>query len=125
MSGGGLLRWWRSLWSSPAPVGPAPPPDPAPLPGVPDDGEEATPPRVPARRRYTAPPRDDDPQREARLGGVLEALGTRSLTRTELSGRVDGEAWGAGRFDAVVDHGIAAGVLRTDDSGAVRARYAD
>lgn len=125
MSGGGLLRWWRSLWSSPGPAVAAPPPDPVPSRGGTDDGEEAAPARVPGRRHYTAPPRDDDPQREARLGAVLEALGTGSLTRTELSRRVEGDAWGSGRFDALVDHGVAAGVLRTDGPDAVRARYAD
>jgi hypothetical protein len=123
--GGGLLRWWRSLWSSPPPSAPGPPPDPAPPRGGKDDDGDAGPARVPARRHYTAPPRDDDPQREARLGAVLEALGTSSLSRAELSRRVEGDAWGPGRFDAVVDHGVAAGVLRTDDSGVVRPRYAD
>jgi hypothetical protein len=125
VSGGALARWWRSLWSAPGPAAPAPPPDRPPLPGSADDGEEAVPARTPVRRHHTAPPRDDDPQREARLGAVLEALGTGSLTRAELSRRVGGDTWGAGRLDAVVDHGVAAGVLRTDGSGAVRARYAD
>jgi hypothetical protein len=80
--------------------------------------------RVSPRRHYTAPPIHDDPQREARLGAVLEALRAGPSTRAELGTRVGAADWGPGRLDAVVDHGLATGVLLESD-GAVRARYSD
>lgn len=86
------------------------------------DADEA--PRVPPRRHYTAPSVADDPQREARLGAVLEALRAGPLTRADLGVRAGADDWGSGRLDAVVDHGLATGVLLESD-GAVRARYAD
>ena len=81
--------------------------------------------RAPGRRRYTAPTFADDPQREAHLGAVLEALAAGPLRRDELGRRVGADAWGAGRLDAVVDHGLATRVLVDSGDGAVRARYAD
>jgi hypothetical protein len=75
------------------------------------------------RHDTTAPP--DDPQREAHLGAVLQALSAGPLSRAVLGERVDAAAWGPGRLDAVVDHGVAAGVLVAGDDGTVRARYAD
>ena len=81
--------------------------------------------RVPPRRRYTAPPADDDAQREARLGAVLEAVRGGALRRDELGPRVGAADWGPGRLDAVVAHGVATGVLVETDGGAVKARYAD
>ena len=86
------------------------------------DADEAGP--TPPRRRYTAPSRADDPQREARLGAVLEALRAGPQSRAALGARVGAADWGPGRLDAVVDHGLATGVLLESD-GAVRARYAD
>jgi hypothetical protein len=118
-----LRRWWRSLW--PAPADPGPPPRPAV--GNTDTDPAATP-RTPARRRYTVPPADD-PQREAHLGAVLQALGGGVLTRDELDRRVGAAEWGPGRLDAVVAYGISTGVLLDGDGDgdgdAVRARYAD
>ena len=81
--------------------------------------------RAPGRHRYTAPTFADDPQREAHLGAVLEALAAGPLGRDELGRRVGADAWGAGRLDAVVDHGLATHVLVDAGDGAVRARYAD
>jgi hypothetical protein len=77
------------------------------------------------RRRYTAAPVADDPQREAHLGAVLQALAAGPLGRDELGRRVGADAWGVGRLDAVVDHGLATRVLVDTGDGAVRARYAD
>ena len=125
MSGGALARWWRSLWSAPGPAVPAPPPDRAPLRGSTDDGEEAVPSRTAPRRHYTAPPRHDDPQREAHLGAVLQALSGGPLRPAELAYRVGAADWGRGDLDAIVSHGVATGVLVEGDDGTVRARYAD
>jgi MFS family permease len=81
--------------------------------------------RPPGRRHYTAPPVEHDPEREAHLGAVLQALAGGPLNRDDLGRAVDAAGWGRGRLDAVVDHGVTTGVLRTDDDGRVRARYAD
>jgi hypothetical protein len=81
--------------------------------------------RTSTLRHYTAPPADDDPQREAHLGAVLQALAAGSLSRAELGRRIGAAEWGPGRLDAVVAHGVAAGVLVETDDGGVRARYAD
>jgi MFS family permease len=86
------------------------------------DGDATTQP--PPRRRYTAPTLVDDPQREAHLGAVLQALAGGPLERAELGHRVGAGEWGPGRWDAVVEHGVATGVLRTEGS-LVRARYTD
>jgi hypothetical protein len=125
-----LRRWWHSLWrrtATPATTDP----------GTRGAGAEATgtgagaiesddaASRVPPRRRYTAPPADDDPRREAHLGAVLEALRGGPLRRDELGARVGAADWGPGRLDAVVAHGVAAGILLETDGGAVKARYAD
>ncbi len=125
MDAGALLRWWRTLWRRPAS------PTDAEVTGGRRTGARAAviepgdlPPAAP-RRRYTAPPADDDPQREARLGAVLEALRGGTLTRDALGARVGAADWGPGRLDAVVAHGVAAGVLVETDGGAIRARYAD
>jgi hypothetical protein len=56
---------------------------------------------------------------------VLQALSAGPLSRAELGRRTGAADWGPGRLDAVVDHGLAAGVLVESDDGAVRARYAD
>ena len=120
-----LLRWWRNLWRRPDEPSTADP-------GVGRiaaggaatlDSDAAAPP-VPPRRNYTAPPADDDAQREARLGAVLQVLGTGPMSRAELGARVGAQDWGPGRLDAVVVHGVAAGVL-VESGGEVRARYAD
>jgi len=125
---GALLRWWRNLWRRPA----APDTTDPGASGTRGTGAGATAvesddaaPRVPPRRRYTAPPSDDDPQREARLGAVLEALRGEALDADELGARVGAADWGPGRLDAVVAHGVASGVLVETDGGAVKARYAD
>ena len=124
-----LLRWWRNLWRRPA--------EPATDPGAGRvapggsgtggasaiDSDDAAP-RIPPRRHYTAPPADDDAQREARLGAVLQVLSTGPVSRAELGARVGAQDWGPGRLDAVVAHGVAAGVL-VESGGEVRARYAD
>jgi len=124
-TGGAFLRWWRNLWRRPAASVTTDP-------GTRGTGAGATAvesddaaPRVPPRRRYTAPPSDDDPQREARLGAVLEALRGEALDADELGARVGAADWGPGRLDAVVAHGVASGVLVETDGGAVKARYAD
>jgi hypothetical protein len=124
-----LRRWWRNLWrTTPATTDPGPPPERAGAAGAPavdatiDAADDAA--RVPPRRRYTVPHHHDDPQLEARLGAVLEALRAGPLRRAELGSRVGAVDWGPGRLDAVVDHGVATGVLLETD-GAVRARYAD
>jgi len=123
-----LRRWWRALWRSDA--RPAAAPEPV-DPGVPGRSgtlahDSADPvPRAPARRRYHAPLPDSDPRREAHLGAVLQALGAGQAGRDELAGRVGAAEWGPGRLDAVVEHGLAAGVLLEADDGAVRARYPD
>jgi hypothetical protein len=135
-----LRRWWRQLWPSPDPAGPEPPAVSG-RSGGSDGGviEETAPAREPGRRRYTVPPRDDDPERETRLGTVLQALAGGSLTRGELAARVGAGEWGPGRLDAVVAHGVASGVLlveesdgvgangagTSEDGDVVRARYAD
>ena len=132
--GWSLRRWWMELFRAPTR---AAAPD-----AVGDDGGSAPPGGSgsagadgadsadrahagPARRRYAAPPPDDDPQREARLGAVLQALGAGSLDRVELDRQVGAADWGPGRLDAVVAHGIDTGVLRDGGDGTVRARYAD
>lgn len=81
--------------------------------------------RPPAPRHYTAPPVDSDPQRETRLGAVLQALAAGPLSGGELAARVGAADWGPGRLDAVVAHGVATGVLLETGDGGVRARYAD
>ena len=120
-----LLRWWRNLWRRPDESATADP-------GVGRiaaggaatlDSDDAAHP-VPPRRHYTAPPADDDAQREARLGAVLQALGAGSLSRAELGARVGAQDWGPGRLDAIVAHGVAAGIL-VESGDEVRARYAD
>ena len=95
-----------------------------PFPGAGSGGSDDPGRRDPPRRRYTAPPITDDPQREAHLGAVLQALAGGPLGRTELGRRVDADRWGPGRLDAVVDHGVATRVLVETD-GVVRVRYAD
>jgi hypothetical protein len=130
---GSLRRWWQSLWgtlsgrrSVPAAGPAAAEPDAAgPFPSSGSGGSDEPGRRVPSRRRYTAPPVTDDPQREAHLGAVLQVLGGGPLGRAELGRRVGADGWGPGRLDAVVDHGIATHVLVETDDGAVRARYAD
>jgi hypothetical protein len=121
-----FLRWWRNLWRRPAAPASADLGAGRAVAGgastiESDDGA----PRVPPRRHYTAPPPDDDAQREARLGAVLQAVGGGPLSRAELRARVGAADWGPGRLDAVVAHGVAAGVLVETDDGGVRARYAD
>ena len=120
MSGGALRRWWRTLFPAGdgAPAPPAPPPRPAGGAG-PDEPRPA-----PHRRHYRAAPVADDPQRESRLGAVLQAVAAGPLPRAELARRVDADDWGPGRFDAVVDHGVDSHVLVETDAG-VAARYAD
>ncbi len=103
----------------------APAPDPGRPPGAGGAGGvgvESAP--TPARRRYAAPLPDGDTRREAHLGAVLQALSGGPLPREELERRAGAEEWGAGRLDAVVDHGLATHVL-VEDGGSVRARYAD
>lgn len=116
-----LRRWWRQLWPA---AGPAAPEAPARAAAGAGGDTAVEPGRPVAPRRYTAPPRDDDPQREAHLGAVLEAVGGGPLTRARLAERVGAADWGPGRLDAVVAHGVASGVLVEDGDG-VRARYAD
>ena len=121
-----FLRWWRNLWRRPAAsvrtdAGPAGTGSGA-APRV--DSDDLAP-RTPHRRHYTAPAADDDPQREARLGAVLQALGGGSLGRDELAARLGAADWEPGRLDAVVAHGVASGVLLETADGGVRARYAD
>ena len=129
MSDGALLRWWRRLWGgdrSAAVPAPAPAPAPDAAPGRGGTGTiEGAPAATPGRRHYTAPPRDDDPQREAHLGAVLQALAGGASSRAELGTRVGATDWGPGRLDAVVAHGVATGVLVETADGGVRARYAD
>ena len=123
-----LLRWWRNLWRRPAaPDATDPGATGTRGPGAGTTGVESDDAahREPPRRRYTAPPTDDDPQREARLGAVLEALRSGALRRDELGARVGAADWGPGRLDAVVAHGVASGVLVETDGGAVKARYSD
>lgn len=122
-----LRRWWQALWgrgsggaAGPVPVGPEAAP---PASGAVSGDDDAR--RVPGRRHYTAPRVADDPRREAHLGAVLEALAGGPLRRDELGRRVTTDAWGPGRLDAVVDHGVATHVLVEGDDGTVRARYAD
>ena len=118
-----LRRWWRILWPSDTRSEAAPHPSTGGQ-ALSDDTDAATRP-APARRRYTAPLAADDPLRETHLGAVLQALSTgETLDRAELGRRVDAADWGPGRLDAVVDHGIATGVLRPEGTG-VRARYTD
>jgi hypothetical protein len=125
-----LRRWWGSLWRRTARTATAQPsatdPDTAAASrggvlGIEDDAGRP----APSRRRYTAPPADDDPQREAHLGAVLQALDGRSLTRADLGARVGAANWGSGRLDAVVAYGVGTGVLVETADGAVTARYAD
>ena len=103
---------------------PSAPPGPAPraVRAV-DDGDGGPPGSAP--RRYTAPAARDDPQREAHLGAVLQALRGGPLHRDELGAPGRRGGLGPGRLDAVVAHGLATGVLVETDDGAVRARYAD
>jgi hypothetical protein len=121
-----LRRWWRALWRSgagPAAVDPVPAePRTGARSGVVADADRPIPPPA---RRYHAPLPDADPRREAHLGAVLQALAIGPTGRDELSRRVGAADWGPGRLDAVVDHGLAAGVLLEDDDGAVRLRYPD
>jgi hypothetical protein len=126
MTGGALLRWWRRLWASGAATtaASAPPTDSRPSHGG-AGGIEAEPVAGRTRRHYTAPPADDDPQREAHLGAVLQALAGGPLSRAELGSRVGAADWGSGSLDAVVAHGVATGVLVATADGGVRARYAD
>ena len=126
---GPLRRWWQSLWgtlSGRRSAGAAAEPDAVgPFPGAGSGGSDEPGRRTTPRRRYTAPPVTDDPQREAHLGAVLQALAGGPLGRAELGRRVDADGWGPGRLDAVVDHGVATHVLVETDDGAVRTRYAD
>ena len=127
-SAGALLRWWRNLWRRPAAPGTTDSGAPGPRgtgAGTTAVESDAAARREPPRRRYTVPPTDDDPQREARLGAVLEALRGGALHPDELGARVGAAGWGPGRLDAVVAHGVASGVLAETDGGAVKARYAD
>ena len=127
-SAGALLRWWRNLWRRPAAPGTTDSGAPGPRgtgAGTTAVESDAAARREPPRRRYTVPPTDDDPQREARLGAVLEALRGGALHPDELGARVGAAGWGPGRLDAVVAHGVASGVLVETDGGAVKARYAD
>jgi len=127
-SAGALLRWWRNLWRRPAAPGTTDSGAPGPRgtgAGTTAVESDAAARREPPRRRYTVPPTDDDPQREARLGAVLEALRGGALHSDELGARVGAAGWGPGRLDAVVAHGVASGVLVETDGGAVKARYAD
>ena len=121
-----LRRWWRDLWRRPA--APAAGPEPRAYRGVAPaeaDRDPADRDPAPPRRRYSAPPADDDPRREARLGAVLQALARGPLDRAQLADRVGAAEWGPGRLDAVVAHGVASGVLLDAGDGTVRARYAD
>jgi hypothetical protein len=124
-----LRRWWRALWDpGSGPAGPAAAEPSGPVTGggtTGPDGSDDPPRRAPARRRYAAPSVVDDPRREAHLGAVLQALAGGPLRRDELDRRLGAAAWGPGRLDAVVDHGIATRVLLETDDGAVRARYTD
>jgi hypothetical protein len=124
---GTLRRLWRTLWPSDTQPDDAATPSPGGAPASFSDGDDAdavTRP-APARRHYTARPLADDPLRETHLGAVLQALSTgETLDRAELGRRVGAADWGPGRLDAVVDHGIATGVLRPEGAG-VRARYTD
>jgi hypothetical protein len=125
MSDGALLRWWRSLWGGDRSAAvPAPAPEAAAGRGG-TGTMEGAPVATPGRRHYTAPPRDDDPQREAHLGAVLQALDGRSLSRAELGARVGAADWGPDRLDAIVAYGVGTGVLVEAADGAVKARYAD
>jgi hypothetical protein len=121
-----LLRWFRDLWRRPAASTSA---DVGPVGvgggGTPQVDADGAAPRTPHRRHYTAPPTDDDPLLESRLGAVLQALRGGSSNRDELGARVDAADWGPGRFDAVLAHGVASGVLVETADGGVRARYAD
>ena len=126
MTGGALLRWWRRLWSSGAPAAAAPDEPTGSWTSHGGAGTtEADPVATRSRRHYTAPPADDDPQREAHLGAVLQALAGGPLSRAELGSRVGAADWGSGSLDAVVAHGVATGVLVATADGGVRARYAD
>jgi hypothetical protein len=125
MSDGALMRWWRRLWGGDRS---AAVPAPAPESATGRDGTgtiEGAPAATPGRRHYTAPPRDDDPQREAHLGAVLQALAGGSLTRAELGARIGAANWGPDRLDAIVAYGVGTGVLVETADGAVKARYAD
>ena len=127
-----LRRWWRDLWRRPAASATTDPGTSGTrgagaggtgAGGTAIESDDAS--RVPPRRRYSAPSADDDPQREARLGAVLEALRGGALRRDVLGAQVGAPDWGPGRLDAVVAHGVATGVLVETDGGAVQARYAD
>jgi hypothetical protein len=124
-----LREWWMDLFSArgrptaPDPVRYEPGGAPRAASGL---DEHDGPVRVtPTRRHYTAPEAADDPQREARLGVVLQALATGPRSPAELGREVGADDWGPGRLDAVVAHGVATGVLVAGDDGTVRARYAD
>ena len=121
-----FLQWWRNLCRRPAtPVRTDTGPAGIGSGGAPRADSDDLAPRTPHRRHYTAPPADDDPQREARLGAVLQALGGASLRPDELAARLGAADWGAGRLDAVVAHGVASDVLVETADGRIRARYAD
>ena len=124
-----LRRWWRNLWRRTARTASAEPsatdPDTAAASRGGVLGIEGAPAATPGRRHYTAPPRDDDPRREAHLGAVLQALDGGSMSRAELGARVGAADWGSGRLDAIVAYGVGTGVLVETADGAVKARYAD
>jgi hypothetical protein len=124
-----LRRWWMDLFrarsrpATPDPVAEEPRAVAAGSSGdVGDDGARR-PPRPP--RHYTAPPAHEDPQRETHLGAVLQALAGGPRSRADLGREVGAADWGPGRVEAVVDHGLATGVLVEGADGTVRARYAD
>jgi hypothetical protein len=124
-----LREWWMDLFrargrpTAPDPVRNEPGGAPRTASGPDEhDGSAGAP---PTRRRYIAPAAADDPQREAHLGAVLQALAGGPLSRAELGRQVGAAEWGPGRLESVVDHGIATGVLVAGDDGTVRARYAD
>jgi hypothetical protein len=123
-------RWWTDLFrararrAAPEPVRDEPRSAPPGASGAAGD-EHDDPVRRAPTRRYSAPPAADDPLREAHLGAVLQALATGPRSRAELGRLVGADDWGPGRLDAVVDHGLATGVLLGEDDGTVWARYPD
>ena len=126
--GWSLRRWWMDLFRARGPATAADPVREAPAARGASASDEPDVPRAtpaPPRRHYTPPARDDDPQREAHLGAVLQALAGGPLDRAELGRQVGAADWGRGRLESVVDHGVTTGVLVAGDAGTVRARYAD